>query len=388
MKSRAQFHRHPLALAVAVPFLLSGCFGGSSSSSDDSSDIQLSEEEQVVGAASMGFSLVGEAPSEAADQADQAPPTGGDSTSLGTASYGMPAPEGQFDDPEIQDCQDMGELAGGDGEGAFRVAESGDYFDIEDVDYPEPFSGSVPDTGGTSNDSVVRADCVVRDGDGNVTFEYEGAFDVAEEEFDEEHRAVSTRIGAYTGEDFEDRPDVSDHAVTGMDGEETRIRSRILVCEGCDGANLETLGNDDWDPDRTATFAFFTETLSPGVELRAGNSEEDLFVNTFNETGDGGQEVTFDGAVRYLKPDTGCGFDVEYSMPEGEPLVLEDGDDGAVPVDGSIDIQPSDSDRVYTVSFNTNGTPNIQDDQGNTLDPEPSEEAMECGFIFGDAGQG
>jgi hypothetical protein len=383
-------------LLALLTLSLVGCGGGSSDKGDPGTepppsdgdpngdgDIQLSEEERVIGAAVIGFHQASIAASTAqsaattpADPPNGSPPPAGAGKTLATGEVGT-----------MMDC------SSGDGEGAIRIAEGGEQLERQAITFPEShFSGSFPEHG-TADDHVGRADCVMHQ-DGDTVYHYEMAFDVAQEEnIDGQpgRRAVFARSGAFTGPNFEDAPDPEESGMANFTaaGMDMTLSSRFLIhaCEGCVGGDLNDFSGD---PERDTTSVSFLamDMDHPGVRIsmQLGEGTDALFAMVTRAAGNGATEVSMDGLMRYTDHSTGCAFDVTYAT-NADLVIADYSSDSPTMLGGQLQVTDNQSGNVYDVEYHDNGEVTVSRD-GTLITIEPSEEAMACGFVAPDGDQG
>ena len=388
MNTMKSYQKSRLALICASSFILGGCFGGSSSSSDDPAEVQLSEEDQVIGAAVRGLSSAQTISSRAEGltegQDDPREDEGTNSTSFNAASSdssGVVVGVSADEIPEDFSCA----------EGSYRIREDGEYLDInDDFDFPtEYFERSVPDTG-SSRDTQIRTDCVIRDDDDDIIFSFDGALDVAQQEgIDGDGRAVALQVGGYSGDAPSDRPNLDEplrfNGGSGFGSSATRIE--LFSCEGCKDGDLGDFSGDEALDVTSVSFGDL-EFSGPGVNFksRTGASREEPFVlqTALSDTGqDGAADVRLDGLLMFEDTETGCGYDVTYQT--NEPLVVEGYEAGGTQTTGGeVEITSNESGNTYLIEFQSDGSLLVN----GSAPPQPSSDAMECGYVAGNFSAG
>jgi len=385
--SDGRFRVSALAAACFVALATAGCGGGSSGGSSSSSggngSVELTDEQQAALAArsaastanfAQGFAEERAIPPDPDDDDDNGNDDNGDDGSgVGTASA-----------PVAMSLQQVGLQCAN--EGGFLLLDDEDTtLDIADSTFPAPFTNanSVSGSRGDVENIIVRADCAVEDGEGNLLFRQLGSTNIlqlVDVDGNDGSRITHYRTGGLTGPGLDDLPNldeayVSESGGAGFDIGNTVIQGEMFICEGCaDGGNL-AIGNLDGNPERDAALSAWFEmelAFEDGpFTLGMGTGPDDPFTLTSRFVQPFSQ-IDVNGRLAATGTDNGCDFDVTYETHES--LLIANFDTGGDDIQGgSLTITVNDSGTSYDVLFDNLGNTTITDGQGQVIVVDDSE---------------
>lgn len=365
----------------AIGALAVGC-GGSGSGGDNpdtTKKTSLSEEEQALGAAVLGVTLTSMVQQQAENSAEPPENQTGSTAGLGYSSAQTAATSD--DVPLNFECT----------QGTVR-SDFGDLIDLASVSFPAASFqniGSLAFTSGSADDMQMRVnECIISDDGGVELLRMDGSADVGQLVGinDSGARAVYAVAGAYAGDGRADVPDTDGYLESsvsfGAHEMDMRARYKFWLCEGCVDGDMGNFTGTSLDVTSVSFIDMrFSYSDDSDIEIYTGKFGGDPFVFSSSDAGGGNAEVDLGGRMAYTDHNTGCGFDVTYATERTLFLSGYDTESSSTD-DGEIRVTLNETGSTYTVAF-SNGDATVWDAVGNVVTPEPSERAIECGFVDG-----